>query len=222
MARNSGIERSWHSLIGLRGLATLALILAVGSATTFVISPTAYTDPGEFLEVARSLGAGSVLIFVLLGLIRPLTLLPSSIYVVTAGALFGTVLGTAAAVTGQIGGAILVFFLSRRLGRDGMRTLLGNRLAGTRLGSGFTAVLFGRLMPIFPGDAVSIAAGISGMKLRPYLSASLLGIGLSAVLFAFLGDALSNRSGSAIWLASALLVIMVVLSLAWRRFLVRE
>ena len=215
-------ERSWHKLLGLRGLATLALILAVGSAATFIVSPTAYTDPREFLEVVRSLGATSIFLFILVGLIRPLTLVPSSIYSVASGALFGTALGTAAAVTGQLGGAVLVFYLSRRLGRDGMRVLMGKRLVGPPLGSGFTAVLFGRLMPIFPGDAVSIAAGISGMKLRPYVWASILGMVISVLSFAFLGDALSNRSTALIWLASALLVVMIVLSLAWRRFLDRK
>ena len=206
---------SW--LARLRGLVTLAVILALGATIVLSISPSVYTDADDFLEVIRSFGASSFLLFVLVGLVRPITLIPASIYAVAAGALFGTLLGTTAAMIGQMGGVLVAFYLSRRLGGEGVKTLLGDRLSRISPQSGFTAVVVGRMMPIFPGDVVSIAAGLSGMKPGPYAVASLIGMAIPVTVLAMLGDAVSSRNQAAIWLTVALLALLIITSLLVRR-----
>ncbi len=200
-----------------RGLATLALILAVGSAGALAISPDVYTDADAFAETLRSYGVSSLILFLLVGLIRPMTLIPAAMYVVAAGALFGALLGTTAAIIGQIGGVMVAFYLSRRLGSEGVRSLIGDRLTRIRSEAGFNAVLIGRLIPIFPGDVVSMAAGASGMKVGPYAAASVLGMAIPTVLLALLGDAASRRDQLTIWLTTTAIALIVVGSILWRR-----
>ena len=201
-----------------RGLATLALVMIIGSAGSFIISPDLFTDADAFVETLRSYGASSLILFLLVGLIRPMTLIPAAIYGVAAGALFGALLGTAAAITGQMGGVLVAFYLARRLGSEGVRSLLGDRFARFGSRAGFSAVLIGRLVPIFPGDVVSIAAGVSGMKVGPYGAASLLGMIIPMSLLAVLGDAASRRDQLAIWLTTTAIALIVAASLLWRRF----
>ena len=200
-----------------RGLATLALVLMAGSGAALIISPDVYTDADAFVETLRSYGASSFILFLLVGLVRPMTLVPAAIYGVAAGALFGTLLGTMAAILGQMGGVLVAFYLSRRLGKEGVRSLVGDRLARLGTREGFSAVLIGRLVPIFPGDVVSMAAGVSGIKVGPYAAASLLGMIIPMSLLAALGDAASRRDQLTIWLTTTAIALIVVGSILWRR-----
>ena len=200
-----------------RGLATLALILLVGSAGALAVSPDVYTDADAFVETLRSYGASSFVLFLLVGLVRPMTLIPAAIYGVAAGALFGAMLGTTAAILGQMGGVLVAFYVSRRLGSEGVRSLVGDRLARLGTREGFSAVLIGRLVPIFPGDVVSMAAGVSGIKVGPYAAASLLGMIIPMSLLAALGDAASRRDQLTIWLTTTAIALIVVGSIVWRR-----
>ncbi|MCL0028523.1 VTT domain-containing protein [Dehalococcoidia bacterium] len=200
-----------------RRLATLALILAIGTAGALAISPDVFTDADAFAEILRSYGVSSLILFLLVGLIRPMTLIPAAIYGVSAGVLFGALLGATAAIIGQMGGVMVAFYLSRRLGSEGIRSLIGNRLTWIKSKDGFNAVLIGRLIPIFPGDVVSLAAGASGMKVGPYAAASVLGMAIPTILVALLGDAASRRDHPTIWITTTAIVLIIVGSILWRR-----
>lgn len=204
-----------------RGLATLALVLMAGSGAALIISPDVYTDADAFVETLRSYGASSFILFLLVGLIRPMTLIPAAIYGVAGGALFGALLGTTAAILGQMGGVMAAFYISRRLGQEGVRALLGDRVARLGTRDGFNAVLIGRLVPIFPGDIVSMAAGVSGMKVGPYAAASLLGMIIPMSLLAALGDAASTRDQLTMWLTTTVIALIVAGSILWRHLKTR-
>lgn len=201
----------------LRGLVSLGLILAAGTITTLLVSPALYSDPNALLELIRAYGATSVFVFILLGLLRPLTLIPSGIYGAVAGALFGTLLGTVAAVVGQMGGAIVAFSLARRFGHDGARMLLGDRLDRLNTQASFTAVLLGRLLPVVPGDLVSFSAGLSGMGLGVFLVSSLIGMVIPVSIVAFLGDTAAKRQHLPVWAIVSLLALVIGPAIYWRR-----
>jgi uncharacterized membrane protein YdjX (TVP38/TMEM64 family) len=109
---------------------------------------------------------------------------------ITGGVLFGTVLGAALATLGAGTGAVL-FFLA-------MRTSLGDLIARRpggfleRFREGFerdefSYLLAMRLLPVVPFWVTNFAPALLGMRLRPYASATYIGIIPGALVFASLG-----------------------------------
>ncbi len=101
------------------------------------------------------------------------------------GLLFGVAGGTVVTVLASSLGAVVVFAVVRRL--------VGDRLGGKRVGAladelrrdGVFLLLSVRLMPIFPFWLVNLAAGAAGMRLAPYVLATVLGcVPISLVLSA--------------------------------------
>ncbi len=87
---------------------------------------------------------------------------PGSVLTGVGGALFGVALGTVLSVVGATAGATAAFFIGRRLGRGTLERAVGRRARAVDawLGQrGFTAVLYLRLFPIVPFNAMNYAAG---------------------------------------------------------------
>ncbi len=145
--------------------------------------------PDQFFPWLRTpLGAAA---FVPLYALWVTLLLPGVWASMLAGALYGTVLGSALVFAGACLGAELVFLLGRGRWRERVR----QRLAGTpRLqaveqavsGQGLLLVLLTRLSPAFPFSLLNLAYGLSEVSLRDY-TIGLVGILPGTVLFCGLG-----------------------------------
>ena len=118
-------------------------------------------------------------------------LLPGVWASMLAGALYGTVLGSAVVFLGASLGAVLVFLL----GRGWLRGWARRRLAATpKLRAveqavsreGLRLVLLTRLSPAFPFSLLNLAYGLSEVSLRDY-TIGLVGILPGTVLFCGLG-----------------------------------
>jgi len=86
-------------------------------------------------------------------------------------------------------------FLAARFGLQGLGESPGKR--AKQIAEGFRANAFSylvvlRLVPIFPFTLVNIAAAISGIPPRTYILGSLVGITPSTLIYASLGDMLSE------------------------------
>jgi uncharacterized membrane protein YdjX (TVP38/TMEM64 family) len=123
---------------------------------------------------------------------------PRTVFTVTAGVLFGSVLGVLLAVTGTLLAAALAFGLVRLLGARAVERV-ADRAAVVwvrrRLDrSGLLAVASLRLIPALPFSVVNYAAGLSGVRFAPYLLGTLLGILPGTVAVVVLGDAVTGGS----------------------------
>lgn len=141
------------------------------------------------------------------------------------GAVAGFPAGLAVALSGGILGGVAGFALSRRLGREAVARRAGARLA--RLDRavsdrGLVAVLVARLMPVAPFVLVSYAAGLSGIRLGPYLVGTAIGIVPWSVLYVGIGasaagiDSWTSLVDIAPMLAILALPALVIGHLWWR------
>jgi uncharacterized membrane protein YdjX (TVP38/TMEM64 family) len=120
---------------------------------------------------------------------------PRSALTVLAGAVAGFAPGLAMVMIGGVLGAALGFGVSRRLGREALTRLAGDRLArvdGLVETRGFLTVVGARLMPVPPFAVVSWAAGLTKVRLRTFVLATGVGILPSSTLYVGIGASVTG------------------------------
>ncbi|HEX7706566.1 MAG TPA: VTT domain-containing protein [Thermoanaerobaculia bacterium] len=151
--------------------------------------------------------------------------LPSSIFIIAAGFIWGWWLGGAYAMVGAVIGAVACFLLGRFVG-EGLLARFGRvgRLVARQVDhAGFSSLLFIRFIPGIPFPVVNYGAGVAGVRLRDFVPATILGIGPPVFVFAYCADALFNGSmseGDAIQrllIVSGLMLTLMLLPLLVRR-----
>jgi uncharacterized membrane protein YdjX (TVP38/TMEM64 family) len=170
-----------------------------------------------------------------------LSLPQAGLLTLIGGLLFGTVLGGSLAVTGATVGAVLLFLIARsafgepmaRRGGSAGGSTLGKLRDGLRR-DGFSYLLAIRLVPLFPFWLVNLAAALCGMRMRPFVFATLLGILPTTFITASIGAGIGgvliqgekpDLSILYSWPILGPLLALAVLSLmpiAWRRWRARD
>lgn len=190
--------------------------------------------------VARSLGVGDVdaataqawaarqgvvapiLAVALYGLLSGLGS-PGAPLTMACGFAFGTAEGAAVALVGANLGANLAFFLSRRLGRDLVARVLGEKLARVEpvlAKGGAEVVVTMRLVPFVPFVAINFASGVvPGLRWRDFALGTAIGIVPGAFAYAAAGELFDPKSPSfwALIAAIQLLAAAPIAVRAWRR-----
>jgi uncharacterized membrane protein YdjX (TVP38/TMEM64 family) len=161
--------------IGWPALARNQAVLVTWVASHPIIAPSLY----------MLIYAGAVL----------LSLPEAAVITVAAGLLFGTWLGGILAVLGSSAGAIALFLLVRYNLADAIVGRRGRFLDAVRRGlrrDGFSYLLAIRLVPAFPFWLVNLAAALSGMRLLPYVAATVLGVMPATFVYASIGAGLGD------------------------------
>jgi uncharacterized membrane protein YdjX (TVP38/TMEM64 family) len=113
----------------------------------------------------------------------------------SAGAIFGPLLGTTYAVTAASIGATLSFLITRYLLRETVLNRFGNKLEiiNKELEErGINYLLFLRLVPIFPFFLINLAAGITRLPLRTFVLGTFFGIIPGGFVFVNAGPSLAS------------------------------
>jgi uncharacterized membrane protein YdjX (TVP38/TMEM64 family) len=121
---------------------------------------------------------------------------PGGIFLtVTGGFLFGVVIGAAASVTAATIGATLIFLLARSAFGEPLLKRAGPRAAQLARGfrdQAFSYLLFLRLVPAFPFFLVNLVPALAGVRLAPFLAATVLGILPASIVYALAGRGLDS------------------------------
>ncbi len=143
------------------------------------------------------------------------------------GALFGFWWGAVLNTIGANLGATAAFWVARALGREGVRALVGSRLAGLdRLAEaqGFLWLLRLRLIPVVPFNLLNFGAGLTAMPWRQFAGATAIGIFPGTLVYTFFATALLSGSQAAgreafvrVAVAGALLIVLSFLPTIARR-----
>ena len=130
-------------------------------------------------------------LYLLLYAVAVLLSLPeSAVLTVAGGLLFGTAFGGTLAILGSSAGAITLFLAVRFHLADALAGRRGRFLDAIQVGlqrNSFSYLLAIRLVPVFPFWLVNLAAALSGMRLLPYASATVIGIMPATFVFASIG-----------------------------------
>lgn len=134
-----------------------------------------------FTDYLRSHKAASSWILITAQIIQVIVcLLPGQPIQFAASYLFGIFHGLALSIAGAVIGTVISFSLARFLGRDFLylffdRDKIEEYYIKLNSGKALMIVLLIYLIPGVPKDLVSYAAGISEMKLRPFILVSTIG-----------------------------------------------
>ncbi|PCI25146.1 hypothetical protein COB57_02940 [Candidatus Peregrinibacteria bacterium] len=142
-----------------------------------------------------NLGAYGAIAYIIAYAIRPIVFFPTSIMTPLSVVLFGPYLGWIFTYIGETFSASVAFFLARFFGR----TLVKNnensflkKYDHKLTNNGFQTVLFLRFVPLFPFDFVNYTCGLSGIRYKDYLIATLLGVIPGLTAYIFLGSSLTD------------------------------
>jgi uncharacterized membrane protein YdjX (TVP38/TMEM64 family) len=122
--------------------------------------------------------------------------IPGAVFLtVSAGILFGWLVGGLVALAGATIGATIIFLIARSALCDYVHRKAGSRLA--KLADGFKAdafsyLLFLRLVPVFPFWLVNLAPALLGVRLGTFVLATALGIIPATFAFACVGSGLDS------------------------------
>lgn len=140
------------------------------------------------------LGPWGVAIFVAVYALFSLLAIPTSPLNLAAGLLFGVTTGFLAALGAVTAAAVVSFLIARHVARDWVTRRLSCNpkhaavLKGLRHDS-WKMILLTRLNPLLPSAVANYCFGVTPVRFRTYLSASVLGNAPFCLLLAYLGSA---------------------------------
>ncbi len=181
----------------LRDPRILALIVgAVASFGAALLVPL--PSPRQVQEWAASVGPVFPLLFFLVHALVTVAPIPRTVFTVSAGLLFGPLLGIALAVGATTVSAALAIALVRALDRDQVAARLTHpavRAIDERLARrGWLAVGSLRLIAAVPFSVINYCCGLSSIRFWPYLIATVLGVLPGTIGTVILGDALTGTT----------------------------
>ncbi|MEM7051766.1 MAG: VTT domain-containing protein [Acidobacteriota bacterium] len=190
-------------------LATGALLIAAG--TLYAIDPGAWQRLTGLLERSGPWGEAA---FVLIFALATVLAVPALLLMTLAVTAFGFQSGLLLSLLGGSLGAVAAFAVARRLGR----AAVAQRLADSRWRTvdralarhGGWAVLLFRLLPILPFNLLNYLCGLTAIRFRHYLLATVVGILPGALVYchaaAQLPDLAAGRPNP-LGIATALLLL---------------
>lgn len=170
------------------------------------------------------------IVFILAYAIGCVFAIPATVFVVSAGFIWGWLLGGTYSMIGGVLGATASFLVGRYLG-DGLLHRfgrVGQRVAKQVDHAGFKSLLILRLIPIFPFAVLNYGAGVAGVRFVDYVFATALGLAPSNFVFAYCADALFNGTMSEgdalkrLFTVAALMLTIVLVPMALKKFVRRD
>lgn len=154
------------------------------------------SDRASFQQFIESFGAWAPLAIIAIiiaeAIIAPL---PGFVPIVSAGFIFGTIEGSIYALVGNMIGSLMVFLIARKFGRYiALRFIDNERLdkyeCAIERRENILLILY--FFPIFPTDIISVAFGLSKIKLKKFILVTSIGFIFNVWALNYFGDYLAK------------------------------
>ena len=201
--------------------AALLIILLGGSAYLMYVHSEWFANPRTLKIEVLEWGVWGPIAYVLLYAVGPSFLVPGAVMTIAGGLAFGALWGAVWSLVGAELGALIAFGAGRFLGRGFVERIVGTRFHGLRdrlARAGFYIILYLRLVPVIPYNALNLLAGASPIRFQDYFWASAIGLIPGTILFAFLGDALWHPMTPRFFVAVGLILCCFASGEAYRRW----
>ncbi|MFI9508497.1 TVP38/TMEM64 family protein [Nocardia sp. NPDC052566] len=202
-----------------------ALALLFGLGAVFVAAMLVpLPQPRQIQDWAATVGPVFPALFFLVYALLAVLPVPRTVLTVSCGVLFGSLLGSAVALTATTVAAALALLLVRALDRDKVASRLTHpaiRSIDERLARrGWLAVGSLRMIAPAPFSIVNYCCGLSSIRFWPYLIATVLGSLPGTVATVVLADALTGGTHPAMFAVTAVClalgVIGLIVDMRWR------
>lgn len=184
-----------------------------------------YYSPQQIKNFINSFGSLAPIIYIILFTFVPLTFFPDSILAISGGLAFGLFYGTLYTVIGAVLGSTLAFFIASYFGKPVVDKLLKDKVKMDFFSKGnreFFTVLVLRLIPLVPFDVISYGAGLSKIKYKNFISATIIGILPGVIVFSNLGDKSLDFTSPHFIIAIILLIALFSLSIILKNTLLKN
>lgn len=170
-------------------------------------------DVDDIQDMILAYGFLGRFVFLLMGFFRPLMVLPVSFFFVTGGLAFGTLEGSFWALMGMGGSTTLIYLVSgrfhgifrRRVNQKYVEKL--DRITEKDLVPKIFSI---RVTPGMPFDSITAAAGVAGVKYKPFMTGTFLGMLPKGVLYTYLGDNLDQYLSPETLIVYGILISMAI------------
>lgn len=188
----------WYVLALL--IALCIVYFAVPSVNSYVnhaASVLGSADVDSVIEFIRSYGSYAMIIsFALMVFSSIIAPLPAFLITFSNAAIFGWWQGAILSWTSAMVGAVVCFAIARALGRDTVERFAGKGALASVEGYfkkyGSKTILICRLLPFVSFDAVSYFAGLTPIKLWPFIWATGLGQLPATIVYSYVGGMLTG------------------------------
>ncbi len=152
-------------------------------------------------------------------------IIPGQPIQLAASYLFGVLKGYLISIGGAFIGAFIAFYIARALGKDSLEAIFGEEKVNDyhrklNSGKGLTAVLLIYLIPGVPKDLVAYVAGLSDMRLRPFLIVSTIGRSPGMLGSLLTGYFISSRNYAAIGVLAVVTAVILIICFIKRKQLI--
>jgi len=170
----------------------LFLVLIIASVFIFQIAGENF-GLEQMRQYLKDFGIWAPIIFIVLYTIGTI-FIPSTPFMAVAGILFGFKYGLFYTIIGGLLSSIIVFTISRHLGRDWVESILKNEYLknidkyNRRLENGaIWDLILLRAAPVMPFNVLNILMGVSRINLGDYLFGTVIGLIPSNVVAVYFG-----------------------------------
>jgi uncharacterized membrane protein YdjX (TVP38/TMEM64 family) len=219
--KESGENPESGNGLWLNVLKVAVVVVIVGGSVWLLLAHREwFEDPKQVKLEVLAYGAWGPLVYMMLYAVGPSFLVPGAVMTIAGGLAFGTLWGSVYSLIGANVGAVVAFGAGRFLGQGFVESVVGKRfdsILGRIAKHGFQIILYLRMVPVIPYNALNLIAGASRISFRDYFWASVIGMIPGTILFAFLGDALWHPLSPRFFLALLLIATSVGCGELWRR-----
>lgn len=202
-------------------LAVLLLSLLVYQVISAQTDANLLTPQG-LKQAITDTGVWGILVYIgAIALAVVISPIPGAPLTVAAGAVWGAIPAGIYSVTGGFLGGLIAYFIGYTLGRSAVQALTGKIVYFSKeRGEWFIGglIFVTRLLPVLSFDLISYGAGLTGISLPIYASATLLGMIPSTLLLTYMGESFTIGLPLGIVFAVVFFILLVVLPWGVRRY----
>ena len=173
----------------------------------------------HIIGLIRSWGWAAPLLSILLMILHSVVyLIPSFLIIGANGTIFGMFWGIIISWIGAMMEGTVSFYLARFLGEVFVKKIVHSENLWEKVDEinnkhGFKVILMGRLLPFVPLDLLSYLAGLSSMKLVPFLISTGIGILPATISYAFLGSQISKLGSYSMSVTIIVLLVIIIIAI---------
>jgi uncharacterized membrane protein YdjX (TVP38/TMEM64 family) len=201
----------------LRGILILTATILILGLIIFNSREVLFNQE-KLTTLTESLGMwGPIILITILIIHGIVTIFPAIIVMLSAGILYGFILGSLYSIIGMTIGALITFLLARHYGRDIEKAWFNKREIAhfnTLFNKyGEKIALLGRVAQIFPADTISFTLGISKMKTKKFILLTIIGFLPTILFMTFIGTKITPQmiNFGNITIAGIILAIIIII-----------